>query len=152
MGGNGVASIISCQFLFLNLFGISINMFSMVLLTVISVSLIEAFLILPHHLNHSLSHAKDKSISAFRIKFEQKFEYFRDKVAELVEIFIHFRYVFLGSVIALFLFSISMRVSGILKCSAFPNIEGNMVQARVLMPSGTPLKQTEAVVKQLRVH
>jgi multidrug efflux pump subunit AcrB len=42
-----------------------------------------------------------------------------------------------------------MLASGILKFSAFPNIEGDMVQARVLMPSGTPLKQTEAVVQQL---
>lgn len=121
-----------------------------VLLTVITVSLIEAFLILPHHLNHSLSHAKDKVVSGFRIKFEQKFERFRDKVAELVELLIRFRYAFLGSIIALFLLSISMLVSGILKFSAFPNIEGDMVQARVLMPSGTPLKQTEAVVEQLR--
>jgi len=122
-----------------------------VLLTVITVSLIEAFLILPHHLNHSLSHAKDKVVSGFRIKFEQKFERFRDKVAELVELLIRFRYAFLGSIIALFLLSISMLVSGILKFSAFPNIEGDMVQARVLMPSGTPLKQTEAVVEKLQL-
>ena len=121
-----------------------------VLLTVITVSLIEAFLILPHHLNHSLSHAKTKAVSAFRLKFEQKFELFRDKVAALVETLIRFRYAFLGSVVALFLLSISMLASGILKFSAFPNIEGDMVQARILMPSGTPLKQTEAVVKQLQ--
>lgn len=120
-----------------------------VLLTVISVSLIEAFLILPHHLNHSLSHAKDKTVSKFRIRFEEKFEHFRSRVGDLVEILIRFRYAFLGSVVALFLFSISMLASGILKFSAFPNIEGDMVQARVLMPSGTPLKQTEAVVQGL---
>jgi len=120
-----------------------------VLLTVISVSLIEAFLILPHHLNHSLSHAQNKGVSNFRIKFEQKFDQFRVKVGDLVEVFISFRYAFLGSVLALFLLSISMLASGILKFSAFPNIEGDMVQARVLMPSGTPLKQTEAVVQQL---
>jgi HAE1 family hydrophobic/amphiphilic exporter-1 len=120
-----------------------------VLLTVISVSLIEAFLILPHHLNKSLSHAKDKRVSKFRLKFEQKFEHFRSKVGDLVELLIRFRYAFLGSVVALFLFSISMLASGILKFSAFPNIEGDMVQARVLMPSGTPLKQTEAVVQRL---
>jgi HAE1 family hydrophobic/amphiphilic exporter-1 len=120
-----------------------------VLLTVISISLIEAFLILPHHLNKSLSHAKDKRVSKFRLKFEQKFEYFRAKVGDLVELLIRFRYAFLGGVVALFLFSISMLVSGVLKFSAFPNIEGDMVQARVLMPSGTPLKQTEAVVQQL---
>ena len=129
-----------------------------VLLTVISVSLIEAFLILPHHLNHSLthasnranSHAKKHKESAFRIKFEQKFEQLNDKVSSLVELLIRFRYAFLGSVIALFFVSVSMLASGILKFSAFPSIEGDMVQARILMPAGTPLKQTEAIVGQLR--
>jgi len=120
-----------------------------VLLTVISVSLIEAFLILPHHLNHSLSHAKKSKPSAFRVEFERRFEILRQKMSRLVEFLIHFRYIFLGSVIAFFLFSLSMLASGILKFSAFPNIEGDMVQARILMPSGTPLKQTEIVVKKL---
>ncbi|GAA6173683.1 efflux RND transporter permease subunit [Colwellia sp. KU-HH00111] len=121
-----------------------------VLLTVISVSLIEAFLILPHHLNHSLSKVDTKAASPFRVKFNYQFERFSDKTANLVKQLIRFRYAFLGGVIALFLVSLSMLVSGVLKFSAFPNIEGDMVQARILMPSGTPLKQTEAVVKQLR--
>ncbi|PCI60415.1 MAG: acriflavin resistance protein [Gammaproteobacteria bacterium] len=120
-----------------------------VLLTVITVSLIEAFLILPHHLNHSLSHAQKTPDSAFRLKFEQKFERFRLKMLQLVTHLIKYRYAFIGSVIALFLISVSMLASGILKFSAFPNIEGDMVQARILMPSGTPLKQTENVVNKL---
>ena len=120
-----------------------------VLLIVIIVSLIEAFLILPHHLNHSLSQAKNKKVSLFRLKFESKFEHFRASVGKFVELLIRFRYAFLGFVVAIFLISISMLVSGVLKFSAFPNIEGDMVQARVLMPSGTPLKQTEVVVQRL---
>jgi len=121
----------------------------MVLLTVISVSLVEAFCILPSHLNHSLTHAGKQKSSDFRINFENKFEHFRQNVFNLVERLITIRYAFLGTVIAFFLFSISMLGSGILKFSAFPNIEGDMVQARILMPSGTPLSQTENIVDQL---
>ncbi|MCP3674885.1 MAG: efflux RND transporter permease subunit, partial [Gammaproteobacteria bacterium] len=120
-----------------------------VLLIVITVSLIEAFCILPSHLNHSLAHAGKQKVSNFRIKFEEWFERFRQKVFTLVEKLIQIRYAFLGGVIALFLFSISMLGSGILKFSAFPSIEGDMIQARILMPSGTPLSQTEHVVNQL---
>ncbi|MFT5521176.1 MAG: HAE1 family hydrophobic/amphiphilic exporter-1, partial [Enterobacterales bacterium] len=120
-----------------------------VLITVISVSLIEAFLILPHHLNHSLSHAGKQKPSQFRIRFEFKFELYRVKVLELVEKLISIRYAFIGGVIALFFFSLSMLGSGVLKFSAFPSIEGDMIQARILMPSGTPLKQTEYVVEKL---
>ncbi|PCJ47501.1 MAG: acriflavin resistance protein [Gammaproteobacteria bacterium] len=120
-----------------------------VLLTVITVSLVEAFLILPHHLNHSLIHAGKQKPSQFRINFEFKFELFRVKVLELVETLISIRYAFIGGVIALFFFTLSMFGSGILKFSAFPNIEGDMIQARILMPSGTPLVQTEIVVQEL---
>ncbi len=120
-----------------------------VLLTVITVSLVEAFLILPHHLNHSLSHAGKQKPSDFRINFEIKFGYFRDQVLKLVERLIQIRYAFIGGVIAFFLFSVSMLGSGILKFSAFPNIEGDIIQARILMPSGAPLSQTERVVDEL---
>jgi len=120
-----------------------------VLLTVITISLIEAFCILPSHLNHSLSHASKQSLSEFRINFENKFEQFRCYVFSLVERLIQIRYAFIGMVIAFFLFSLSMLASGILKFSAFPNIEGDMIQARILMPAGTPLQQTEGVVNQL---
>jgi multidrug efflux pump subunit AcrB len=120
-----------------------------VLLTVITVSLIEAFFILPHHLNHSLSHNVNKVPSKLRLSFEAKFEHFRQQLFKLVEQLIQFRYAFLGGVIAVFLLSVSMLASGILKFSAFPNLEGDIIQARILMPSGTPLAQTEQVVKKL---
>ena len=120
-----------------------------VLISVISVSLIEAFFILPNHLFHSLSHAHDKEVKPFRIKFEQNFERFRQRVFGWVETLINYRYAFIGSVVALFFFSVSMLASGILKFSAFPSIEGDLVQTRVLMPAGTPLSQTELVVQQL---
>ncbi|TQV88727.1 efflux RND transporter permease subunit [Aliikangiella coralliicola] len=120
-----------------------------VLISVITVSLVEAFFILPSHLYHSLDHAHDKKPSQFRVKFEQRFENLRDKVFRLVEKLIRFRYAFIGSVFAFFFLSLSLLISGIVKFSAFPNVEGDMVQARILMPSGTPLKQTELVVEKL---
>lgn len=120
-----------------------------VLISVITVSLIEAFFILPSHLYHSLSHAHDKEVKPFRRKFEHNFELFRQRVFGWVETLIQYRYAFIGSVLALFLFSVSMLASGILKFSAFPSIEGDLVQARVLMPGGTPLKRTEDVVQKL---
>ena len=120
-----------------------------VLISVISVSLIEAFLILPGHLNHSLSHAHKKEPSKFRQDFDQKFEEIRQRVFQFVEKLIKYRYAFIGGVIGIFALSISMLSSGILKFSAFPNIEGDMVQARILMPAGTPLNQTELVIDKL---
>ena len=120
-----------------------------VLITVITVSLVEAFLILPSHLHHSLSHAQNKPVSPFRQRFEAKFERLRLKMFALVERLIRFRYAFVGSVFAMLFLSISLLASGILKFSAFPDLEGDLLQARILMPTGTPLHKTEEVVQQL---
>ncbi|MCP4270451.1 MAG: efflux RND transporter permease subunit, partial [Gammaproteobacteria bacterium] len=129
--------------------GQMLKVIPIVLISVITMSLVEAFLILPSHLNHSLSHAIDKPKAAFRKKFESWFEGFREKTYQKVIIIIEYRYAFSGAVIALFFLSVSMLATGILKFSAFPNIEGDIVQARILMPSGTPLSQTEIVVQKL---
>jgi multidrug efflux pump subunit AcrB len=120
-----------------------------VLISVICVSLVEAFLILPHHLQDSLSRVQNKKPSQFRLQFEQKFESFRQKVNQLVVTLISYRYLFIGGLLAFYFITVSMLASGILKFSAFPNIEGNFIQARLLMPAGTPLKQTEKVVNKL---
>ncbi len=121
----------------------------MVLLLVLSVSLIEAFLILPHHLAQSLQHHKQRS-SRFRRSFDQRLESFRDlTLGRIVDRAIHQRYWFIGCVIALFLLSIGMLASGKLKFQAFPDIEGDTIEARLLLPQGTPLWRTEAAVTQL---
>ena len=119
-----------------------------VLISVICVSLFEAFLILPSHLHHSLAHAEKKKTSQFRINFDASFEKLRLKVDEIVNQLIHFRYLFLSSVIALLILSVGLLGAGVVKFSPFPNVEGDMVQTRILMPTGTSLAQTEKVVAQ----
>lgn len=157
VAGGVISSFLTTLCIFLGLvfiegdLGQILKVIPIVLLTVITVSLIEAFLILPHHLNHSLAHAKKKQESAFRIEFERRFEAFRQHFFRLVKTLIQYRYGFLGGIIFIFLFSASMFASGILKFSAFPAIEGDMAQARILMPTGTPLSQTEKVVENLLI-
>ncbi len=121
----------------------------MVLLLVLAVSLIEAFMILPHHLAHSMEKNQRKQ-SAFRQAFDRRLVQFRDfTVGRLVDSAIHHRYWFMGIVIALFLISIGTLVGGKLKFQSFPDIEGDIIEARLLLPQGTPLRQTEAVVERI---
>ncbi len=121
----------------------------MVLLLVLAVSLIEAFLILPHHLAHSLKHHEQEP-SRFRQAFDSRLIHFRDNtVGHLVDWAIHQRYWFMGIVIALFLISVGMLVGGKLKFQSFPDIEGDIIEARILLPQGTPLLRTEAVVERI---
>ncbi|MCB1760979.1 MAG: efflux RND transporter permease subunit [Gammaproteobacteria bacterium] len=121
----------------------------MVLILVIAVSLIEAFLILPHHLAHSLRHHQQRE-SRFRHAFDQRLEHFRDHtLGRLIDWAVAQRYWFVGGIVALFILSIGMLVGGKLKFEAFPDVEGDIIQARLLLPQGTPLWRTEAVVAQI---
>ncbi|MCP3851233.1 MAG: efflux RND transporter permease subunit [Gammaproteobacteria bacterium] len=121
----------------------------MVLIIVLAVSLIEAFLILPHHLAHSLKH-HEKDSSRFRQRFDEKLDRFREQtLGAAIDFVIHQRYWFMGSVVAIFIISLGMLVGGVLKFQAFPDIEGDIVEARLLLPQGTPLWRTESIVKQI---
>lgn len=117
-----------------------------VLLSVLTISLIEAFLILPHHLKKSLEHAHHKEPPKWRQAFEAKFSLLRHAAANAAQMAMHFRYATVGIALALFVLSIGMMISGIVKFKAFPDLEGNILEARILLPQGTPLSKTEELV------
>ncbi|SLM29395.1 Acriflavin resistance protein [Desulfamplus magnetovallimortis] len=122
-----------------------------VLILTLSVSLVEAFCILPNHLFHSLRHA-DSGMpkNFFSKKMDILIDWLREKIlGNIVDVVVSWRYLFVGIVICVFILSISMIVGGHLKIRAFPDIDGDVLQARVLLPQGTPLKRTEAVVQKL---
>jgi multidrug efflux pump subunit AcrB len=122
-----------------------------VLIMVISVSLIEAFWILPSHLGHSLMHMEKRQTNRFRGAFERAFERLRKRhFATALGLAIRHRYLTVGSIIMLLLIAIAMPIGGKLKFTGFPDIEGNVVEARLLLPQGTPLRRTEQIVQQLQ--
>ncbi len=119
-----------------------------VLVIVLSFSLIEAFLILPNHLYHAMQHPQRPN--RFRTAFEDRFTQLRDRiVVPAVARAVRARYLFLGAVLALVVVSYGMPISGVLKFRAFPELDGDNIVGRILLPQGTPLERTEEVVAQL---
>lgn len=119
------------------------------LILTLSVSMVEAFCILPNHLAHSFGNGPGKP-SRFRIWFEHRIDRLREKVVGgIVVRLVEFRYLFLGCVIFLFFLSISLLAGGLVKFKAFPDIEGDVLQARILLPQGAPLERTRKVVARL---
>lgn len=149
------ASFLTSAFLFGSLLmmkgdmGQVLGVLPVVLLSVLTISLIEAFLILPHHLKHSLEHAHHKEPPALRKKFEQRFIRLRDAVGHMADIAIDYRYITVGIALAMLVFSIGLIATGTVKFKAFPDLEGNTVDARILMPQGTPLAETEKIIETL---
>ena len=122
-----------------------------ILILTLSVSLVEAFFILPNHLSHSLSgHSPGRPKGRFRQKIDAGLAWVRGQVVgRLVDTAVNFRYIFVGLVIFAFIASISMIAGGYLKLRAFPEMEGEVLQARILFPQGTPLKRTEYYVDKI---
>ena len=122
-----------------------------VLILVLCASFVEAFCILPNHLVHSLRHHDPNRKGRLRPYFDSGIEWVRENIlGRTVDFVISWRYLCLGVAIGVFILSVGMIASGILKFRPFPDIDGDVVEARMLMPQGTPLHRTEAVVKRLR--
>ena len=119
-----------------------------ILILTLSISLVEAFLILPNHLSHSLANRrKGPEKNRFRQAMDNGLNFCREKIlGPVVDRVINFRYLFVGFVIFVFIASVSMIAGGHLKVQAFPDMEGDVLQARILFPQGTPLQRTEHYV------
>jgi len=121
-----------------------------VLVSVLVVSLVEAFLILPHHLTHALEKDQRKPRPRWRQRFDDGFVWLRDHgIGPLVTAAVRLRYLTAGVAVCAFLVSISMLAGGQLKTAAFPDLDGDVLEARILLAPGTPLARTEAVVDQV---
>jgi HAE1 family hydrophobic/amphiphilic exporter-1 len=121
-----------------------------VLILTLSVSLIEAFAILPNHLSHSLKNYRPDRQSQFRHNFNNKLDWVKENIlGRTVDLVVKWRYLFLGCVVFLFCASLSMIGGGYLKITAFPETEGDVIQARILLPQGTSLKRTENIVDKV---
>ena len=117
-----------------------------VMLFVLTVSLIEAFLILPHHLLHSLEHPRTGRIAGWA---EAGLARFTEATGRAADAMIRGRYLVAGATVAILLVAVAQLAGGQLRFTAFPELDGDVVEARVLLPQGTPLARTEAAVTAL---
>lgn len=128
--------------------GAVLRVVPVVMLFVLLISLIEAFLILPHHLVHSLE--KPSTPGLVRARVEAGLSWTREHlVGRFADLTIRWRYVTAGLSIAVLLVSVAMLAGGYLKFTAFPELDGDTIVARILLPQGTPLSRTEEVVARL---
>ena len=120
-----------------------------VMLFVLVVSLIEAFLILPHHLTHALAKISDKP-PRIQQEVNRGVDWLRDRVVDPIAVAaVKWRYLTAGIAIGIGLLAASGIAGGLPKFSVFPELNGNVMEARILLPQGTPLKRTEQVVDRI---
>ncbi|MCB1438929.1 MAG: efflux RND transporter permease subunit [Nitratireductor sp.] len=119
-----------------------------VLLITLTVSLIEAFLILPSHMRHSL----DRDMEPGRIgrMVNGAFDRLRDRViVPMADFALRWRYLTVGVAILLVALSVAPFTGGFIKFQSFPTLESDTVEARLLLTEGSPLDRTEARVAKV---
>jgi multidrug efflux pump subunit AcrB len=115
-----------------------------VMILVLVVSLVEAFLILPNHLAHGAAGDKPSAINRL---VENGIDWLRRYFVEPAAILaVAHRYLTLGIGGLLFLGSIALIAGGALKFQAFPEIDGDQLEARIELAASATLDETEAVV------
>lgn len=129
--------------------GAVLEVLPLVLLAALAASLIEAFLILPHHLKSGLR-SMEKPPSRFRAAFDAGFAGLRDQgVGRLADAAIRWRWLVLGLAIGALIATVGALGGGVVKREAMPEIDGDVLEARLLLPAGTPLGRTEQAVAQV---
>ncbi|MCB1405336.1 MAG: efflux RND transporter permease subunit, partial [Rhodobacteraceae bacterium] len=119
-----------------------------VLIAALAASLAEAFLILPHHLRHEADRVAGAP-GFFRRTFDAGFDWLREGMGRVADLAIRIRYLTTGLAIAALVLTIGALASGVVKREAFPDIDGDVVEARLMMPQGTPLARTREAVAQI---
>ncbi|MDY6979841.1 MAG: efflux RND transporter permease subunit [Pseudomonadota bacterium] len=129
--------------------GSVLEVLPVVLIAALAASLIEAFWILPHHLKGNVARLRDGHSSRFRGAFERGFDTFRERVGALADQAIVWRRAVLGLVLLVILGSAGFMAGGHIGSEAMPDIDGDVLEARILMPQGTPLARTDEVAAQV---
>lgn len=130
--------------------GAVLEVLPVALIAALSASLIEAFWILPHHLKGSITNLRKVEDSRLRIAMDEGFEKFRQAVGRTTDVAIRYRYAVFGLVLAVSLASVGFLAGGHIGNEAMPDIDGDTLEARILMPQGTPLHRTEAVAEKIK--
>ncbi|RKF15703.1 efflux RND transporter permease subunit [Alginatibacterium sediminis] len=131
--------------------GAVLRVVPLVLILVLCFSLIEAFLILPSHLSHSLHRNREEKQPIYiKLKVLEAFEVVRNVyLVNGVERVVRWRYLSIGATFSLLLCAIALVASGTLKFVGFPELDGDIAEARIILPPGSSLAQTEVVVAKL---
>lgn len=129
--------------------GAVLKVLPVVLIAALFASLIEAIWILPHHLKGSVLLLQTPHQSRFRTGFDRRFGVFQEYIGKLADKAVSWRYAVLGGMLFLLLGTAGFMAGGHISTEAMPDLDGDTLEARILMPQGTPLARTERVASQV---
>jgi len=120
-----------------------------VVITVLLMSLIEAFLILPAHLTHGASWSR-WPLDSIQHAVSQGLATFREKVVmPQVQNAIRYRKTTITASVLFFALAMSLLVFNVVRFEFLPSIESTRISANLAFPIGTPFEVTQAAAEKL---
>lgn len=129
--------------------GAVLKVLPVVLIAALTASLIQALWILPHHLKGSVLSLQQDNDSRFRLAFNRYFDAFQESVGRFSDKAIVWRYAILGMVFLILLGTAGFMAGGHVSSEAMPDLDGDTLEARILLPQGTPLARTELIASHI---
>jgi len=121
----------------------------LVVISVLLMSIVEAFCILPSHLSHGGPWSRGL-IATIQQRVAVTVAHIRDNLIEPgVTFAARWRYATVAVAVAFFILCISLVQNGQVRFIFFPQIEGNNISASLTMPEGTPFERTDAAVRHI---
>ncbi len=128
-----------------------------IVIAVLAFSLIESFFVLPAHLAHTKGKGSVRLLRALAWPIEKVQAqvarglagFSRHAYEPFVRLLLKYRYIALASSLAMLILAIGMVAGGVVPFNFLPKIEGDLVQVTAKMPYGTPVQETEKVLKAL---
>ncbi|GAB3289645.1 efflux RND transporter permease subunit [Parahaliea aestuarii] len=125
--------------------------FSIVITAALTISLIEAFLILPAHLRHLEHREKLGGWRAKQKALEEGIVHFANtRYRALIGWAVRRRYLTAALFIATFIISLGLFTAGWVKFTFFPEVESDQIYINVEMPAGSPYSRSLEVLRVLQ--
>ncbi len=130
-------------------FGQILSVVAIVVITVLSMSLIEAFFILPAHLSHGNAWSR-WPLDAFQNWVAHRVRRFRDNVlVPAVAAAVRHHYLTVLAGLGLMAIAGSLAATGVVRFNFMPNLEPDRISADVQFPVGTPFEITRAAAERM---
>ena len=128
----------------------------LVVIAVLALSLVEALLVLPHHLSHlPAAGTAARNIVVARLDkvrhgFDRHLQNFVDgPLDRALNLAVTMPYLIVAGGVALLIVIGAMVPAGLIKVQFFPEIEGELVSSTLEMPAGTSIESTNAMVARI---
>jgi len=120
-----------------------------VVITVLFMSLVEAFLILPSHLTHGRNWS-GWPLDRIQMVVSKKLHLFRDEiVVPQIKRAIHYRKTTISASAIFFVLAMSLVAFNLVRFDFLPSIESNRISASLAFPIGTPFEVTQVAAERL---